>query len=80
MRAQIEQAGKNVEACLKAAGASKSNIIRIHTNVANKETFLKHADLWARYLGTAPPASAVETGRSASSDFLVEIQAVVLLD
>jgi enamine deaminase RidA (YjgF/YER057c/UK114 family) len=80
VRAQIEQAGKNVEACLKAAGARKSNIIRTHTNVADRETFLKHADLWARYLGAAPPASAVETGQSASPDFLVEIQAVVLLD
>jgi enamine deaminase RidA (YjgF/YER057c/UK114 family) len=80
MRAQIEQAGKNVEACLKAAGASAANIILTHTNVADKETFLKHADLLARYLGAAPPASAVEAGQSASPDVLVEIQAVARLN
>jgi len=80
MRAQIEQAGKNVEACLKAAGASTANIILTHTKVASKETFLEHADLIARYLGAVPPASAVEAGRLASPDLLVEIQAVARLN
>ena len=79
MRAQLEQAGKNVEACLKAAGASKSNIILTHTNVANKEAFSKNADLWTQYLGAAPPAGAVETRQSANPDVLVEIKAVALL-
>ena len=80
MRAQIEQVGKNVEACLKAAGASKSNIILTHTSVADKEAFSKHADLWSQYLGAAPPAGGVEKLQSANPDFLVEIQAVALLN
>jgi enamine deaminase RidA (YjgF/YER057c/UK114 family) len=80
MRAQIEQAGKNIDACLKAAGASKSNIILTQTYVANKEMFLKHADMWTQYLGPKPPASAVERPAVANPDFLVEIQAVALLN
>jgi enamine deaminase RidA (YjgF/YER057c/UK114 family) len=79
MRAQLEQAGKNVDACLKAAGASKGDIIVTHTNVANKEAFSKNADLWAQYLGAAPPADAVETRPSVNPDVLVEIKAVALL-
>jgi enamine deaminase RidA (YjgF/YER057c/UK114 family) len=81
MRAQIEQVGKNVDACLKAAGASKSNITWTETSVANKATFLKYADVWANYLGPQWPASAaVEKPQLAGSDFLVEIRAFVLLD
>jgi enamine deaminase RidA (YjgF/YER057c/UK114 family) len=80
MRAQLEQAGKNVDACLKAAGASKTNIILTHTNVANKEAFLKNADLWAQYLGSEPPASDVKTQKLANPDLLVEIQAVARLN
>jgi enamine deaminase RidA (YjgF/YER057c/UK114 family) len=80
MRAQLEQSGKNVETCLKAAGASKSNIILTHTNVSNKEAFAKNKDLWTQYLGAEPPASAVEARSSANPDVLIEIQAVALLD
>ncbi len=81
MRAQIEQIGKNVDACLKAAGTSKSNIIWTETYVANKEMFLKYADVWANYLGPKQPASAaVEKPQLANPDFLVEIRAVALLN
>ena len=80
MRAQLEQAGKNVEACLKAAGASKSNIILTHTNVSNKEDFSRNADLWAQYFGAEPPASAIETRPLINPDVLVEIEAVALLN
>jgi enamine deaminase RidA (YjgF/YER057c/UK114 family) len=80
MRAQIEQAGKNVDACLKTAGASNSNIIVTHTNVTDKETFLKYVDMWTHYLGSKTPASAVEKPQLAKPDFLVEISAVALLN
>jgi len=80
MRAQIEQAGKNIEACLEAVGANKTDIILTHTYVTNKETFLKYADLWTHYLGLKTPANAVEKQLFANPDFLVEIRAVALLN
>jgi enamine deaminase RidA (YjgF/YER057c/UK114 family) len=81
MRAQIEQVGKNIDACLKAAGASNSNIIWSETSVANKEMFLKYADVWANYLGPKqPPGAAVEKPQLAGPDFLVEIRAVALFN
>src|SRR5205823_13954505 len=36
MRAQIEHVGKNIEACVKAVGVSKSNIVLTHTYVADQ--------------------------------------------
>jgi enamine deaminase RidA (YjgF/YER057c/UK114 family) len=80
MRAQLEQVGKNVDACLKAAGVSKSDIIWTETSVANKAAFLKNADVWANYLGPERPGSAtIETPQLAGPDVLVEIRAVALL-
>jgi enamine deaminase RidA (YjgF/YER057c/UK114 family) len=50
------------------------------TSVANKETFSKHGDVWANYLGPERPASAaVEKPQWAGADFLVEIRAVAVL-
>jgi enamine deaminase RidA (YjgF/YER057c/UK114 family) len=80
MRAQIEQVLKNIDACLKAVGASKSNIVLTHTCVADKETFAMHADTWTRYLGAAPTAGTVENQQFANPDFLVEIRAVALIN
>ncbi len=81
MRAQIEQIGKNVDACLKAVGASKSNILMTQTFVTSKETFLKHVDLWTHHLGPRGPASEpVEKRQLIGPDFLIEIQAAVLLN
>jgi enamine deaminase RidA (YjgF/YER057c/UK114 family) len=80
MRAQIEQIGKNIDVCLKAVGASKSNIVLTHTYVADKAMFAKNADMWTRYLGAEPAASAVETKQLANPDVLVEIRAVALLN
>ena len=81
MRAQLEQVGKNIDACLAAAGATKADIFRTRTTVTNKDTFLKHADLWSRYLGPIRPVdAAVEEKPLKTPDLLVEIAAVALLN
>jgi len=81
MRAQIEQVGKNIDACLNAVGASKSDIVMTQTFVTSKEAFLKHADVWTHYLGPERPGSIIaEKPQLADPDFLVEIQAFVRLN
>ena len=81
MRAQIEQVGKNIDACLNAVGASKSNIVMTQTFVTSKEAFLKHADVWTHYLGPERPGSIIaERPQLADPDFLVETQAFVRLN
>lgn len=81
MRAQIEQIGKNIQACLAAAGASTSGIIKTATLVTDMDAFLKNADLRARYFGAELPTStAVKVDRLAGPDFLVEMEAVATIN
>ena len=53
MGAQLEQVGKKVEACLKVAGASLSDIVETRTYVADPDQLAKYADLRKQYFGSA---------------------------
>jgi enamine deaminase RidA (YjgF/YER057c/UK114 family) len=77
MRAQIEQVGKNIQACLKAAGADASDIIMTRAYVTDADAFAKNADTLTRYLGpSSKNSSTAQVSLSAGPDFLVEIEAV----
>ena len=81
MREQIEQVGKNVQACLKAAGANVSDIILTRAYVTDTDAFAKNADVLVRYLGPQPPGSTVtRTSLPAGADFVVEIEAIAALN
>src|SRR5208282_820572 len=74
--AQIEQVGKNVEACLKTAGASLSDIIETRTFVADPDQLAKYADLRKQYFGSASPArTIVQKGGLSDPNNLVEVMA-----
>jgi len=76
MGAQLEQVGKNVEACLKAGRASLSDIIETRTYVADPDQLGKYADLRKQYSGSAPPArTIVKKGGLSNPDNLVEVMA-----
>jgi enamine deaminase RidA (YjgF/YER057c/UK114 family) len=81
MRAQIEQVGKNIQACLETAGAKASDIILTRAYVTDTDAFKRNADMLARYLGSQSAASTVNAvpKLSAGLDFLVEIEAVANL-
>ena len=76
MGAQLEQIGKQVEACLKTAGTKLSDIIETHTYVADPDQLAKYADLRKQYFGSASPArTIVYKGGLSNSDNLVEVMA-----
>jgi enamine deaminase RidA (YjgF/YER057c/UK114 family) len=76
MRAQIEQVGKNIQTCLKVAGANASDIILTRAYVTDTDAFSKNADMRARYLGPELPTSTtVKVDHLAGPDFLVEMEA-----
>jgi enamine deaminase RidA (YjgF/YER057c/UK114 family) len=76
MGAQLEQVGKNVEACLKVAGAKLTDIIETRTYVADPDQLAKHADLNKQYFGSASPArTIVKKGGLSHPDNLVEVMA-----
>ena len=76
MRAQIEQVGKNVGACLKASGATVNDIAFTITSVTAPADFEKHADLLPRYFGPPSPESkTVPTAQLSNPDFLLQVEA-----
>jgi enamine deaminase RidA (YjgF/YER057c/UK114 family) len=76
MGAQLEQVGKNVEACLKVAGAKLSDIIETWTYVADPDQLAKYADLRKQYFGSALPArTIVKKGGISDAGGLVEVMA-----
>ena len=80
MRAQIEQVGKNLLACLQAAGAQLTDLVKTTTYVTDIDEFFKHADVRAQYFGLALPTSTtVEVRRLSSPDFLVEVEAIAMI-
>ena len=81
MRAQIQQVGENIKACLEAAGASLADIVKTNTFVTNYEEFSKHGDMRLRYFGPATPTSTtVQISRLADPDAMVEIEAIAVVD
>ena len=81
MRAQLQQVGENVKACLEAAGASLAHIVKTNTYVTDYEEFAKHGDMRMRYFGPATPTSTtVEVRRLAGLDFMIEIEVIAFAD
>ena len=76
MRAQIEQVGKNIGACLKAAGATVSDIAFTITSVTATADFEKNAALLPRYFGPPSPESkTIRAARLSNPDFLLQVEA-----
>jgi enamine deaminase RidA (YjgF/YER057c/UK114 family) len=76
MGAQLEQIGKNVEACLRAAGAKLTDIIETRTYIADPDQLARYADLRKRYFGSVSPArTIVQKGGLSDPDNLIEVLA-----
>jgi 2-iminobutanoate/2-iminopropanoate deaminase len=81
MRAQMEQTFKNLDACLKTAGASWADVVKTSTFVTNYEEFSKHSDVRMRYIGVASPTSTtVQISRLAQPEAMVEIELIAVVD
>ena len=81
MRAQLEQTFKNLEACLKAAGASWADVVKTNTFVTDYEAFSKCSDVRMRYIGVASPTSTtIQISRLAQPEAMVEIELVAVVE
>jgi 2-iminobutanoate/2-iminopropanoate deaminase len=81
MRAQIQQVGENIRACLEAAGATLADIVKTNTYVTDYTEFAKHGDVRLRYFGPATPTSTtVQISGLADPDAMLEIEAVAVVD
>jgi len=81
MRAQMEQTFQNLDRCLRAAGATWADVVKTNTYVTDFDEFQKCADVRMRYFGMATPTSTtVGVTRLAGPDFMIEIEAVAVVD
>ena len=80
MRAQLRQVGENIKAALAAAGATLNDIVKTTTYVTDIDEFFKHVEVRMEYFGALPTSTTVEVRRLAHPDFLVEVEAIAVVD
>ena len=81
MRAQMEQTFKNLDSCLRVVGATWADVVKTNTYVTDFEEFQKCGDIRMRYFEVATPTSTtVGVTRLAGPDFMVEIEAIAVMD
>lgn len=80
MRAQLEQTFKNLEACLKAAGASWADVVKTNTFVTDYAAFSQCSDVRMRYFGVAVPTSTtIQISGLAQPGAMVEIEMIAVV-
>jgi reactive intermediate/imine deaminase len=81
MRAQLEQTFKNLDACLKAAGATWADVVKTNTFVTDYEAFSKCREVRMRYFGVATPTSTtIQISRLAQPEAMVEIEMIAVIE
>lgn len=79
IKAQTRQVLKNIEAVLKAAGASMDMVVKTTVFLKDFNDFAAMNEVYAEFLsGSAPARSTVEVGRL-PKDLSVEIEAVAVI-
>lgn len=79
IRVQTEQALKNVEAILKAAGTSMKSVIKTTVFLKDMGEFAQMNEVYARFFSDSAPArSTVEVARL-PKDVKVEIEAIAVV-
>ena len=81
-RAQIEKVFENLQIALKAAGAALSDVVSTTTYLTNMAYIPIWREVTEKYYGTeAPPTSTLLIVSSlASAEFLLEIQAIAVVE
>ena len=81
MRAQLEQTFKNLDLCLKAAGATWADVVKTNTFVTNYQEFSKCSDVRMRYFGVASPTSTtIQISGLAQPEAMVEIEMIAVVE
>jgi reactive intermediate/imine deaminase len=77
MKAQTEQVFKNLEAALKAGGATFADVVKMNTYVTDISQIAVIRDVRSRYFGTTTPASTlVQVSGLARPELMIEIEVI----
>jgi 2-iminobutanoate/2-iminopropanoate deaminase len=80
MKAQAEQVFKNLEAALKAAGATFSDVVKMNSYITDMSKIQAVRDVRARYFGDTLPASTfVQVAGLVRPELLLEIEVVAVV-
>ena len=79
MRKQIEQAFRNLETVLKAAGFNLANVVRLNYYTTDVDGFLRASDVVANCLSTSqPPGTLLGISKLAFPGLMIEIEATAV--
>jgi enamine deaminase RidA (YjgF/YER057c/UK114 family) len=79
MRKQIEQAFRNLETVLKAAGFTLANVVRLNYYTTDVEGFLSSSDVVAaRLAGSTPPGTLLGVAKLAFPGLMIEMEATAV--
>jgi 2-iminobutanoate/2-iminopropanoate deaminase len=79
IEAQTEQALRNLEAVLTAAGASLAGIVKTTIFYANVEDFATINAVYDRFMPDPPPARSAPANVRLPRDLLISIEAIAVL-
>ena len=80
IEAQTRQVCENIKSAVEAAGGTMDDICRVDVFVRNIEQFDKIHKVRREYFGSPPPASTmVEVTKMVSPDYLIEINAIAVV-
>ena len=77
--AQTDQVMRNIGALLQAAGTDFAHVVRTTVFLADMGEFAKMNEVYARHIGSDPPARSTVEVSGLPSGALVEIEAVAAL-
>jgi 2-iminobutanoate/2-iminopropanoate deaminase len=77
--AEVTSALDNVEAVLRAGGATLDNVVKVNAYLSNAALFAPFNEVYAKRLGAAPPARTTLVVGFGHPDVRVEIEAIAYL-
>ncbi len=81
IEAQTRQVCDNLKAAVEVAGGTLEDICRVDVYIRNMEHFDRIHEIRREYFTGVPPASTmVEVNKFTSPDYLIEINAIAVLD
>ena len=79
IRKQTEQVMKNLRTVLKAAGSSLESAVKITAYLTNMDDYDVFNEVYARFVGSTPPARAAVEVSHLPKNALVEIDAIAVI-
>jgi reactive intermediate/imine deaminase len=81
IRMQTRQVLENIKAIVEAAGGTMDNIVKVTVYLTDMKHFEEVHEVRAEYFKESPPASTmVEVSRLVSPEWLIEIDAIAVLE